>query len=123
MIRYYLAMRETTHCTLEPTAGVLVVRLKGPALSEQDAASVISDLNADAPSQHWRVALDMTKVEFLASAGIGALINMHRTCSSGGGGLAMFGVNDNIDQVFKVTKMNKFFVITKDQPKAIKKLV
>ncbi|MFG0292811.1 MAG: STAS domain-containing protein [Phycisphaerales bacterium JB065] len=116
-------MRETTHCTLEPTAGVLIVRLKGPGLSEQEVASVLSDLNADAPSQHWRIALDLTKVEFLASAGIGALINIHRSCSTGGGGLAMFGVNDNIEQVFKITKMNKFFTITKDQTKAIKKLV
>jgi anti-anti-sigma factor len=115
-------MRETTHCTLEPEAGCLIIRLKGPALSEQEAASVLSDLNTDAPSQNWRVALDMTRVEFLASAGIGALISMHRACSGAGGDLIMFGVNDNIDGVFKVTKMNKFFTITKDQPKALKKL-
>jgi anti-sigma B factor antagonist len=115
-------MRETTHCTLEPVAGVLVVRLKGPALSEQDAKSIQVDLNNDAPSQSWRIALDMTKVEFLASAGIGALIGMQRACSGAGGSMAMFGVNDNIEQVFKVTKMNKFFTIAKDEPKAIKKL-
>jgi anti-sigma B factor antagonist len=65
----------------------------------------------------------MTKVEFLASAGIGALIGMHRTCTGSGGNLAMFGVNDNIEQVFKITKMNKFFTIAKDQPKALEKLV
>ncbi len=115
-------MRETTHCTLEPVAGCLILRLKGPALSEQEAASVLSDLNADAPSQNWRVALDLTRVEFLASAGIGALISMHRACSGAGGDMVMFGVNDNLDGVFKVTKMNKFFTITKDQPKALKKL-
>ncbi|XOV76949.1 MAG: hypothetical protein ACFHWZ_09125 [Phycisphaerales bacterium] len=37
-------MRETTHCTLEPTSGVLIVRLKGPSLEEQDARSILSDL-------------------------------------------------------------------------------
>lgn len=115
-------MRETTHCTLEPVAGCLIVRLKGPALSEQDASSVLSDINADAPSQNWRVALDMTRVEFLASAGIGALIGMQRTCTGAGGNMALFGVNTNIEEVFKITKMNKFFTITKDQPKALKKL-
>ncbi len=115
-------MRETTHCTLEPTSGCLIVRLKGPALAEQDAASVLSDLHADAPSQNWRVALDMTRVEFLASAGIGGLIGMQRACTGAGGNMAMFGVNPQIEEVFKITKMNKFFTITKDQPKALKKL-
>lgn len=115
-------MRETTHCTLEPIAGCLVVRLKGPALSEQEASSVLSDINADAPSQNWRIALDMTAIEFLASAGIGALIGMQRACTGAGGTMAMFGVSDNIDEVFRITKMNKFFTITNDQAKALKKL-
>jgi anti-sigma B factor antagonist len=115
-------MRETTHCTLEPNSGVLIVRLKGPSLEEQDAKSILSDLKADAPEWNWRVALDMNNVEFLASAGIGSLINFHRTCAGAGGTMAMFGVNDNIQGVFKVTKMNKFFTMTKDQSQAIKKL-
>ena len=116
------AMRETTHCTLEPNSGVLVVRLKGPSLEEQDAKSILSDIQSDAPSWNWRVALDMNNVEFLASAGIGSLISFHRACTGGGGNMAMFGVNGSIQDVFKVTKMNKFFTMTKDQSQAIKKL-
>ncbi len=34
--------------------------------------------------------------------------------------MAMFGVNDNIQGVFKVTKMHKFFTMAKDQTQAIK---
>lgn len=115
-------MRETTHCTLEPNSGVLIVRLKGPSLTEQEGKSVLSDIQADAPEWNWRIALDMNKVEFLASAGIGSLIGFHRACSGAGGNMAMFGVNSNIEGVFKVTKMNKFFLMTKDQAQAIKKL-
>ena len=115
-------MRETTHCTLEPTSGVLIVRLKGPSLEEQDARSILSDLQAHAPEWNWRVAIDMNNVEFLASSGIGSLINFHRTCAGADGNMAMFGVNDNIQGVFKVTKMHKFFTMAKDQAQAIKKL-
>lgn len=121
-VRYHPPMRETSLCTLEPAAGVLIVRLKGPALPEQEAKSILADIQTDAPSQNWRVALDMTGIDFLASAGIGALISMQRACQGAGGRMVMFGVNDNIEGVFKVTKMNKFFVTTKDRQQAIKKL-
>lgn len=115
-------MRETTLCTLEPTADALIVRLKGPALPEQEAKSIMTDIQTDAPDLGWRVALDMTGVKFIASAGIGALIGIHRACSDAGGQLVMFGVNEDIQGVFKVTKMNKFFVITKDETQALRKL-
>jgi anti-anti-sigma factor len=62
------------------------------------------------------VLLDFSNVEFMSSAMLGLLGQLHRKISGGKGRLKMCGIRPEIFQVFKLTNLDKLFKIYKDAP-------
>ncbi len=65
------------------------------------------------------VLLDFSNVEFMSSAMLGLLGQLHRKISAGHGRLKMCGIRPEIFQVFKLTNLDKLFSIHKDAPAAL----
>jgi anti-sigma B factor antagonist len=65
------------------------------------------------------VLLDFSNVEFMSSAMLGLLGQLHRKVSAGQGRLKMCGIRPEIFQVFKLTNLDKLFSIHKDAPAAL----
>ena len=65
------------------------------------------------------VLLDFSNVEFMSSAMLGLLGQLHRKISTGQGRLKMCGIRPEIFQVFKLTNLDKLFSIHKDAPAAL----
>lgn len=65
------------------------------------------------------VLLDFSNVEFMSSAMLGLLGQLHRKISAGHGRLRMCGIRPEIFQVFKLTNLDKLFSIHKDAPAAL----
>jgi len=65
------------------------------------------------------VLLDFGNVEFMSSAMLGLLGQMHRKISTGHGRLKMCNIRPEIFQVFKLTNLDKLFSIHKDAPTAL----
>ncbi|MFM7108080.1 MAG: STAS domain-containing protein [Planctomycetaceae bacterium] len=65
------------------------------------------------------VLLDFANVEFMSSAMLGLLGQLHRKISAGHGRLKMCGIRPEIMQVFKITSLDKLFSIHKDAPTAL----
>ena len=65
------------------------------------------------------VLLDFGNVEFMSSAMLGLLGQLHRKVASGQGRLKMCNIRPEIFQVFKLTSLDKLFSIHKDAPTAI----
>jgi len=65
------------------------------------------------------VLLDFSQVEFMSSAMLGLLGQLHRKISAGQGRLKMCGIRPEIFQVFKLTNLDKLFSIHKDAPTAL----
>ena len=65
------------------------------------------------------VLLDFSNVEFMSSAMLGLLGQLHRKISAGHGRLKMCGIRPEIMQVFKLTSLDKLFSIHKDAPTAL----
>jgi anti-sigma B factor antagonist len=65
------------------------------------------------------VLLDFSNVEFMSSAMLGLLGQLHRKISAGQGRLKMCGIRPEIFQVFKLTNLDKLFSIHKDAPTAL----
>ena len=63
--------------------------------------------------------LDFANVEFMSSAMLGLLGQLHRKISAGHGRLKMCGIRPEIMQVFKITSLDKLFSIHKDAPTAL----
>ena len=65
------------------------------------------------------VLLDFSNVEFMSSAMLGLLGQLHRKISTGHGRLKMCNIRPEIFQVFKLTSLDKLFSIHKDAPAAL----
>ena len=65
------------------------------------------------------VLLDFGNVEFMSSAMLGLLGQVHRKIAAGKGRLRMCGIRPEIMQVFKLTSLDKLFSIHKDAPTAL----
>ena len=63
--------------------------------------------------------LDFGNVEFMSSAMLGLLGQLHRKISAGHGRLKMCGIRPEILTVFKITNLDKLFSIHKDAPTAL----
>ena len=65
------------------------------------------------------VLLDFGNVEFMSSAMLGLLGQLHRKIVTGHGRLKMCNIRPEIFQVFKLTNLDKLFSIHKDAPTAL----
>ena len=115
-------MADTTHTSTALLDGIVDARIKFEKLTEREAPIIVDEITADAPGGRWKIALDLTDVTFVASAGIGAIVTLHKQCKANGGKLAVYGVSEDILQLLKLTRLNKLFTIAKDKDAALKAL-
>lgn len=80
----------------------------------QDLTSLIND------SDNTRVVLNFQNVSFMSSAMIGKLVQFGKTCKAAKVQLKMCKINENIEEVFDLMKLNQVFDIKKDEAAAIK---
>ena len=64
---------------------------------------------AVAEGQIW-LTIDLTRVDFLDSSGLGALINGLKTARLAGGDLRIFGPNEQVRLVLKLTNLNTLLI-------------
>ena len=62
-----------------------------------------------------KILLNFGNVEFLSSAALGKLITLNRKLQSAGGKLVLCEIDPQIYEVFEITRLNKLFVIHKDE--------
>ena len=67
------------------------------------------------------VLLDFGNVEFMSSAVLGLLGQIHRKTGTLKGKLKMCNIHPQIYEVFKLTNLNKLFAIHKDAAEALSK--
>jgi anti-sigma B factor antagonist len=72
--------------------------------------TTVFDFQATVRSDQSRLLIiDFTKVEYVDSAGIGALVGAYVTRQNGSRGLALVGVSERIHNALKTTQVEPFF--------------
>lgn len=101
--------------TLENT--VVLTFLPGLMVSSESLGRVEEVLSAvdDSP----RAILDLSQLHFLSSIFLGLLVAVHRQVVADGGKLRICGVQPDNLEVFRFTKLDKFFDICEDRPSAL----
>ena len=113
-------MIDSTHIDAAADNGVLVITLKCEKISEYEATIVENEIKSLAPGFHWKLALDFTRVQLLASVGLGMLVSLNRATKTGKGKLALFAMNANLRGLMKITRLDTGLTITADRPSAVK---
>jgi anti-sigma B factor antagonist len=65
------------------------------------------------------LVLNFAKVEYLSSAALGMLIRLRKKVLEAGGKLVLCGIDPQIYEVFVITKLDKAFVVRRDEGEAL----
>ena len=105
--------------TVEKIGDVAVVELQGERLD----ASIAEEFKRDvAPllEANSQVLFDLSHLQFVDSAGIGAILSCLRRLSAAGGDLKLFGVSKPVRGVFEITRMHRIFDIFGAKEEAVR---
>jgi anti-sigma B factor antagonist len=70
-------------------------------------------------AQDENIVLDMSKVTFVDSAGLGALLSAMKQITTIGGSLRLADLNDDVLTLFRLVRMNRVFEIFDNVEEAI----
>ncbi|MFK7884288.1 MAG: STAS domain-containing protein [Phycisphaerales bacterium] len=104
-------LADSTHATVVDASGIAVATILCERYSEHESKPLEHDLLEAASKCAHQLAVDMSKVAMLASAGIGSLISIHQACTKAGGKLVIYGLDPNIAQLMTMTRMDKMLNI------------
>lgn len=106
------------HITQEISDDTLTLRLQG----ELDASSSIGlddVLRAESITQHRRVLIDCTQLDYISSAGLGVFIaNLHRF-QEAGTAMIFFGMREKVYDVFEILGLDALMTIVGTQQEAL----
>ncbi|GAB5496189.1 MAG: hypothetical protein Phyf2KO_12690 [Phycisphaerales bacterium] len=113
-------MSASTFLATEPSGKAVLAQILCEHIGERETQIIQDELTAAAEPVGWRVAIDMSKVTFLPSAGLGMLVAIHNNAKSSKGKVAVFGVADDLLNMLKITHLDKLFQIKPDREAALK---
>lgn len=93
----------------------IVVQLEGPRLDAAIADNVKSDLKEIADRGERHLILDFSKIQFMDSSGLGALVGSLKHMGPGGT-LEIVHPSDAVMKVLRLTRMNKVFTVRESLP-------
>ena len=111
-----------TYIELQDVGEVLVVSFNQASILDQMVIDQIgrefdqAELEA---SGNRKLLLNFQTVEYMSSAMLGKLIQLHKRCKADKIKLKLCGIAKNPLDVFKITKLDKLFEIHKDAPTAL----
>ena len=114
-------MGDSRYVRVQPLGAIVLAEVLREKITEHENQPVFTELTAAAEGSGHRLAVDLTGVGLLSSAGLGGFITLHKACNSGGGKLVLFGVQSQILDVLKLTHLDKLLSIADSRDAAIKK--
>ena len=103
--------------TVEQIADVTQVRFLDKRILDEPTIQAIAEQLFSLVEQEGRrkLLLNFDGVEYMSSAALGKLINLHKKMHGLQGKLAMCNVVPQIHEVFAITKLDKIFKIVTDE--------
>ena len=69
-----------------------------------------------------KIIVDLEKVGYIDSSGLATLVEILKKTKMRGGSLALSGMSDKVKSLFEITKLDKLFVIARNQDEATAKI-
>jgi anti-sigma B factor antagonist len=98
--------------------GVVVVGVDGQLIvgNRQDLKQKVLDA---LESGTRRFVIDFTKTGYIDSSGLGVLVSLSKKVREQGGELRLAGLNEDLQTLFELTKLDTLFAITKTPAEAL----
>jgi anti-sigma B factor antagonist len=103
---------------LETIGRVAVVTVPVSELDASNAAEFKRDI-APLLDAHTSLVLDLSRMRFVDSSGLGAFISCLRKLNARGGDLKLCGMSTQVRAVFELVRMHRVFDILNDKQAAV----
>ncbi len=105
--------------TVQEKEGAVLFRLEGKMIGGPDATSLSEKLHECIEAGRKRFVVDMAKVDWMNSSGLGILIGGLSTVRSRGGSLKLLHVGKKPRELFEITKLDRIFEIYEQEEAAL----
>ena len=102
--------------------GIVILDLEGRITAGEEAGLLRDTLRRLAEGGHNRIILNLEKVDYIDSTGLGILIGIKRRITERSGCLVLVLYSDRINKLFEITGLSKIFKIARN-PEDAKKLL
>ena len=100
--------------------GVAILEMSGKLMGGPDAESFAEILKTLIHEGSHNVVVNMEKVKWVNSTGLGILISGYTTLKKSGGELKLLNVSDRIENIFIVSKLFTVFESYQDEDEAVR---
>ncbi len=88
---------------------VVILALKGNLMGDPETTEFREKIKGLVRDGFLKVVLDVSKIKWINSSGLGALISALATVNSGGGDMRIANVTEKINSLFMITQLIKVF--------------
>jgi len=89
-------------------------------LSELKARPFYQEINKRVRQGANIVIIDLTKVDFMDSAGLGVLVQIHKRVHSSGGKFCLSSISEKVKMLFELTSLDSVFEIIENRAESDK---
>ena len=89
--------------------GVVVIVLSGKIMGGPEATEINDRINQLLDENKKHIVIDLEKVEWMNSSGLGILIGAINTVKANGGQLKLINASEKIQELLRITKLLDFF--------------
>jgi anti-sigma B factor antagonist len=95
--------------SMHEKAGVVILRLEGKVVGGPDATALSETIHEAIDAGKTRFLVDMAKVDWMNSSGLGILIGGLSTVRNRGGALKLLHVTQKPRELLSITKLDRIF--------------
>jgi anti-sigma B factor antagonist len=112
-------MKDFTVDVSAPISGApfAVFRLQG-SLDAQTIQDLEKHYHAEPAASHYKWIMDLSKLEYISSAGLGSFVAVLSHLRERGGDIFFVGVTQKMDRIFKVIGIHRMFRIFENEVEA-----
>jgi anti-sigma B factor antagonist len=108
--------------TLNSLDDVLIIGLEGDLIGEDTGLDLVEKATTAISEGTLRCIIDISKVRYINSSGIGVLITLLTKFRNKGGDLILVNPSETVSKLLIITKLNAIFTIAASQDEAIQSL-
>ena len=82
------------------------------------AGLIKEKIQSQVEAQCFNFIVDLTQVKFMDSAGLGVLVSGLKVCNKNGGEMVLVGPNENVRELFRITRLDTVFKLFQDRESA-----
>jgi len=105
--------------TQSETNGICLLRLKGRLALGQESNGLRSTIDGLLSSGAIRIIINLEQVHYVDSAGLGALIEMHRKIKAKGGRLMLSNLGPKLKQALELARLISLFETSATEAAAV----